>query len=80
MKRTFVVTGLKPAFGKAVNDFVKLCDLGINGAFVKFGHIVTATVEDSATQEQLDRQPIAIKAAYEKLGCTDIDVAITKEE
>ena len=75
MKRTFLVTGYKPAYGKAMNDFIAACDLGIKGSFVEFRNLVTATVADDATADQLARQAPAIEAAYKKIGCENLTVS-----
>lgn len=66
MKRTFKLIGLEPAHGKIGNDFLKACDLGVEGAFVPACVEVTIDVADDATPEQLQRQPGAICDAFRK--------------
>jgi hypothetical protein len=73
-KRMFLVSGLRPAFGKQVNDFVAALDLGISGGYVRFSHKTVITLGDGVTQDQLDRQPDAVRTAYEQSGCINVRV------
>ena len=76
MKKSFWVVGLRPAFGKQVNDLIKAFDLGTDGAFVKFFVKATVTLKDNDKPLQE-----VIKAAYEKAGCVSVKIApATNEE
>lgn len=73
MKRKFLVYGLRPAYSKEANSFLKDCDLGIEGLFVHESLVMTATLNPDVTQDQLDRQPAAIKQALEEnMGWVDV--------
>lgn len=74
MKRTFVVVGLCPYAGKAVNDLIACLDLGILGGFVEKKLVLTATIGDNVTPEQTTRQVPGIKAAFEDQGWRDVKV------
>lgn len=74
-QRKFLVFGKKPAYGKDVNDFIAKLDLGTTGAFIDFQEVVTITISNNTTEEQLSRQPAAIKLAYEEVaGCINVNV------
>jgi hypothetical protein len=79
MKRYFMICGLRPAQGKAVNDFLRAMDLGVLGAFIPFMGFATVVVKDDCTQAQLDGQPGAIKAAYEAMGHRNIEIVEVDE-
>lgn len=72
--REFYISGLEPAYGKQVNDFVKVLDLGMEGAFIPFAQKVTAQINDDVSAEQWARQPAGIKLAYEEAGCIEVVV------
>lgn len=46
----------------------------VSGAYVDFADVVTMTLTDEATDEQLAQQPGALQAAYEKLGRVGVQV------
>lgn len=73
-KREFYVIGLKPAAGKQMNDFIRMFDLGTEGAFIPLAGKVTILVKDDVTDDQWERQPGAIKLAYEEVGCVEVKV------
>lgn len=73
-KRQFEITGLAPAQGKAVNDFIRNLDLGTEGMFVEESHVLTATLSADATAAQIARQPAAIQQAYEQAGWMNVRV------
>lgn len=74
MKRKFIVWGKRPAVSKLHNDFLKACDLGIDGLFVPFANEVTITVSPDCTHEQLEKHPVAIVEGYEEVGCVDVGI------
>lgn len=74
MQRKFIVSGKKPAVSQHANRFVNALDLGISGAYRDFADVVTMTLTDEATDEQLAQQPGALKSSYEKLGCIGVQV------
>ena len=76
--RWFCVAGFRPAFGKDANNLVKSLDLGINGAFIKSANVMKATLRDGATEDQLERQPGAIKKAFECMGWTSVTVSVVE--
>lgn len=76
--RSFYVTGMKPAYGKEINDLLKASDLGMEGIFIPFAGKVTVKMSDEATKDQRERQPDGIKSAYEQMGC--VAVAVLEEE
>lgn len=65
MKKKFIVSGLMPAYGKDVNDFAKLLDLGTVGAFVDTRQEVLITIPDDTPQEKLDKMPQKLIEAWE---------------
>lgn len=69
------MSGLKPAAGKQMNDFIKTFDLGMIGAFIPFVDKVTVLVKDNVTDKKWRRQPDGIKLAYEEArGCIEVKV------
>ena len=74
VKKDFIITGYKPAYGKEVNDFIQLCDLGTDGAFVGFKETVTVTFKETATETQIEKASDVLKRGYESLGCRNINV------
>lgn len=78
MKREFLVTGQRPAYGKEVNDLIEALDLGVIGAFVPFSYVMTATLKRDVTEDQLRRQPEAIKQALEQNGCRNVVITPLK--
>lgn len=74
LKREFIVCGRKPAYSKNVNDFIVACDLGTDGAFVKFAEKTTVTCKSDVANDQLKKQSNALRQAYKSLGCVDIVV------
>lgn len=79
-ERKFIVTGHKPAISKSANSLLSALDLGIDGAYREFADIITVTPTDNATIEQLERQPDAIRSAYEMTGCIDVVVCEVEDE
>jgi hypothetical protein len=76
MERVLYVSGMAPYAGKAVNDFLKSCDLGgLIGGFVPKKLKITLTVADDATPEQIARQPAAVVVAFEAAGWVDVRVS-----
>jgi len=67
MKKTFLVSGLKPAYGKAVNDFVAAVDLGV-GAFVNCSLECCLALADDMPQESLEGLPKMLKLSFEDAG------------
>lgn len=72
--RCFFISGFRPAYGKQVNDLVKMFDLGIEGVFTPFSHDATILIKDDVTDEQWAEQPSGIKRAYEEVGCAEVGV------
>ncbi len=72
MKCNFIVYGLAPAISKQANEFMKACDLGGEGAFVKESQEVTLTLDSDKNKDKI---PDVLKKAYEKeLGWHDVVV------
>lgn len=78
VKKVFIVTGMAPTQSKEVNQFLKACDLGMEGAFVPKSLRITATMDNKVTPSHLKRQIPAFKAAFEELGWTNITVKSAK--
>lgn len=71
IKQQLLVTGLRPYHTKLTNDFLKACDLGIEGGFIPLLETVTLTL---SKKEKLVYLPEKVKRAYEQSGCTRVVV------
>ncbi len=79
--RRFLVYGLKPAYGGGLIQMLKNFDLGVEVAFVKFTEVVTATLEEGVTKDQLSQQAEAIKSAYQHVGYENVTaIPLDKKE
>lgn len=76
IKYSILVTGLEPAPYGAVNKLLKALDLGLEGAYVEFGHRLTMTFEQEMQPADWARIEQATKLAYEHIGCTQINVQL----
>ena len=74
MKKRFEVVGLAPYAGKAANDFLAACDLGISGGFYERKYVFIATIAPDVTPEQSARQIPGIQKAFEMLGWINVGV------
>ena len=70
----YLVTGLKPVYGRTANALLAALDLGITGAFTRYQAIATVTLAPDATPEQIAAQPQSIKLAFETQGFEDVTV------
>ena len=68
----YIVLGSAPARGKQVNDLMKACGLGGEGAFVQSAETVTLKINSG----DVDKVTNILKQAYqEKLGWHDVSVS-----
>lgn len=73
-KRKFLVTGYKNMPNEKISLLLHLSDLGIVGAYQRFSDEVAISIDDDIKPEQLQRQPDAIKSAYEAAGIIEVEV------
>lgn len=79
-KEYYLISGLRPAYGKKVNQFLAALDLDITGAFYHFEEVATVAVDVSTTKTAQDRMD-GIKWAYEQQGHVDVEIKqITQDE
>jgi hypothetical protein len=76
MKVTFAVSGLRPAYSKQANDFLRACDLGIEGAFVRDSVNVSGTVANSKTFVLADAEA-KMHRVFETLGWRNVTICGT---
>lgn len=74
-KITYLVEGMRP-YDRHVNQILSALDLGVDGAFIEDGNLVTVTLKPDATEAQILAQPEALKMAYESLGWVDVEVLV----
>ena len=88
-QRTFFVAGKKPRISKAHNALLRSFDLGVTGAYVEFSEFYVMTLDANNTEIHRFKQPQAIYAAFEKLGCINVTawevvdnsyLAVTRDE
>ena len=73
MRVTFAVTGLRPAHSQQANEFLKACDLGIEGAFVRDAIDVSGTVSDPATFVLAEAEA-KMHSVFEALGWHNVTI------
>lgn len=73
MKRHFLLTGMRPVLPH-IAAFMKACDLGIDGLVKPERLVITITVKEDCTKEQLLKHPNAIKQAYEHVGWSKVSI------
>ncbi len=73
MEREFFVIGLSPV-DRAVNQLIKACDLGFDGAFVDTALNVQITCADDTPQAKLDQHADALRQAFEHIGWQQVKV------
>jgi len=79
MRVTFVVAGLRPAHSKQANDFLRACDLGIEGAFVRDAVNVSGTVSDP-TSFVLAEAEGKMRTVFAALGWHDVTIRGSLQE
>ncbi len=72
--RRFRVSGMKPAHGRLANEFLKRCDLGIEGAFVPDSCVIRIELSPTVTDAQLAAQPEKIVEAFMLQGWLDVEI------
>lgn len=72
--RNFRVSGIQPAHGEKMNNFVKALNLGMEGVFIPFAEEVIVAINDEIFDPQWERQIDGIKRAYEEAGCVRVVV------
>lgn len=72
-QRIFVIRGMEPV-NADVNRYLRACDLGTDGAYRYSSITATVIVSDTCTPEQYERQPEAIRTAFERQGWCNIYV------
>lgn len=72
--RNFRVSGMQPAHGEKMNNFVKALNLGMEGVFIPFAEEVIVAINDEVFGPQWGGKIDGIKRAYEEAGYVKVKV------
>lgn len=71
-----LIDGYKPAYNKAVNNFLASLDLGISGAYVPDRYVIRLTLSSDLTPEKQDRLLEALEEFHENEGWVEVKITI----